>query len=291
MELLTFILKLLLILLALFVLAVPFLMEYLRFFGDKAKKISYKRFRIVIFTLTYIVAVTVLLYVFKELLVALESTSFVQWLTNKLSLAGKTVYGAKVFVVILVNFAIGLGFVLLQNFVRIGLKKRREKKEEDQAEDGEKLEKENEKKQKLDALAIKIFHNETWFFVAKILKVFNLLLSAVYAVQMVLYLLPVLFGADWLPYDFISMLFEAGHIYPVLTLLGLWEAYFFLAGIERYEDECPDDEKEEESDEETDDIDLEQIDEELRRAFSGTGNPRLRHADHRRAGFRHPGGH
>lgn len=232
MEFLKVMIKLFIIMAMVLLMAAPLIVEYFNFKRDKKKGISYKRFRIVVFTAVYVIAVTVALYLLKELLLWLETLSFVQWIVTKLAISSRTAYFTKVLVAILVNLAIGALFVFLQSFVRIGLKKKNlvlPKKKDGTFN----------LRQRTARKVIRFFHTETWFFVAQILKWFNLLISALYGVVFTLYQVPAVFAADWIPYDFISMLFSAGYLYPIITLLMLWESYFFLEGIRRLEEECP----------------------------------------------------
>ena len=226
------ILKILLILAMVFLMALPFIVEFYTFRRDKDKKITYKRFRIVVYTAVYILAVTIALYLLKEFILWLETLSFIQWIVNKIALSHRTVYFAKVLVAILVNIAIGFVYGIFCKFVRIGLKKKN-------LVDPKKKNGEFNWRQAAERKIISFFHTETWFLVGNIVKFLSIALSAVYALVFIAYQLPAMFGAAWIPYGFISMLFSAGYIYPTISLLALWEIYFFLEGIKRLEDECP----------------------------------------------------
>ncbi|MBQ2881231.1 MAG: hypothetical protein IJE40_03080, partial [Clostridia bacterium] len=81
------ILKILLILAMVFLMALPFIVEFYTFRRDKDKKITYKRFRIVVYTAVYILAVTIALYLLKEFILWLETLSFIQWIVNKIALS------------------------------------------------------------------------------------------------------------------------------------------------------------------------------------------------------------
>lgn len=261
MEFLRNLIKALIILAMIVVMEIPFLLEFYTFKRDKAKKISYKRFRLVVFTAVYLIAVTVALFLLKDFLLWLETTSFVQWFVAKIALSAYSVYFGQIIVVVLVNFAIGILYRFFSKFVRIGLKKKNltvPKKK-----DGE-----FNWRQKAERKIISFFHTETWFFVAKILKYLNLILSAAYIFIFVLYFIPALYSADWIPYDFISMLFHAGYLYPSITLLGLWEMYFFLEGIRDLEKECPELLKKEVPEEKEKPLDLLALDQEIRKQFN-----------------------
>ncbi len=260
MEFLKFVLKSLFILATVIVMAIPLLMEYFAFYRDKEKKISYKRFRIVVFTAVYVIGITIALYLLKEFILWLETLSFVQWLIGKLALSNRTVFFGKIIVAMIVNLAVGLLYVLLSKLVRIGLKKK------DLVTPKGKSGNFNWA-QKAERCVIRFFHTETWFFVGKILKYLSITLSAVYALVFVLYQIPAVFSADWIPYNFISLLFSAGYIYPMITLLALWEMYFFLEGIKRIEEECPEMLDDGTAQLKKEPVDLNEVDMEVRKQF------------------------
>ena len=260
MEFLKNLLKVLFILASVIVMAAPFLLEFGTFASDRKKKISYKRFRVVVYTLIYVIGVTIALYLLKEFILWLESLSAVKWLVQKIALSSRTVYFGKVLVAVLVNFAVGILFVFFSKFIRIGMKKR-------DLVNPKKKDGEFTWSQKIGRKIIKFFHTETWFFVGNILKYLSALLSAVYALVFVAYLVPGVFGADWIPYDFISMVFSSGYIYPTITLLALWEMYFFLEGIKRVEEECPEILRDDEALFVNNEVDLVALDEEVRKQF------------------------
>ncbi len=252
--------KILVILAMILLMALPFIVEYFTFRRDKNKKISYKRFRIVIYTAVYVLAATIALYFLKELILWLETLTLVRWIAAAVALSHRTVYFGKVLAAILVNAAIGFVYVFFGKFVRIGLEKKDLVKPK--MKNGE-----FNRRQKAERKVIRFFHTETWFFVGSIVKWLSITLSAVYALVFVTYQVPAMFGADWIPYGFISMLFDAGYIYPTLTLLILWEVFFFLEGIKRLEAECPELLFEEAVDGKKRKVDLNEIDEELRKQF------------------------
>ena len=111
------------------------------------------------------------------------------------------------------------------------------------------------------------FRKESWFFVGKVLKFLAIALTVFYALVFIVYQIPALFEAKWIPYSFISMMFEAGYVYPMLTLLALWQMYFFLSGMERLEDTCPEFQQEPEAQFTVSKEDLLAIDEEVRKQF------------------------
>lgn len=260
MEFLKFILKSLFILATIILMIAPIALEFYTFRRDKEKKITYKRFRLVIYTAVYVVGITIALYLLKEFVLWLETLSFIQWISNKIALSSRVVYLGKVLVAIIVNFAIGFLFRLFSKFVRIGLKKKNliiPKKKNG----------EFTWRQKIERKVIRSFHTETWFFVGNILKYLSAVLSAIYIIVFIVYQVPAMFGANWIPYDFISMLFSAGYIYPTITLLALWEMFFFLKGIQRLEEECPELLNDDAAKLEKASVDLNAVDAEVRKQF------------------------
>lgn len=260
MEFLKFLIKSLFIIGLVVLMAAPLIAGYFSFKRDKKKGISYKRLRVMIFALVYGIVITLVMYLLKEFLLWLQTLSFVQWLAAKVSISGRTAYFVKVFVAILVNFGIGLLFRLLLKLVRIGLKKKELVKPKNK--DGT-----YNWRQKAERRAIRFFHTETWFYVARILKWFNLFLSAFYAVIFAVYQIPALFSAQWIPYDTISMIFSAGYIYPVITLIVLWEAFYFLEGIRMLDQECPELLFDDDGQKKEKPADLDAVDDEGRKCF------------------------
>lgn len=214
------------------VLALPFILEYIAYRRDRAKGICYKRFRVILYTAGYIVVATIVLCLINDILSWLGSLAFVQNIVSAIGVSSRTEYFARVVAAVLVNLAVGIIYWLLGRAVRIGISK--ENLTEPGKDDGEFT-----LWQKIERRAIKFFYGEVWFFVGKVLKYLSIVLSACYLIMFAVWQIFGVFGVNWPPYDFISDVFGAGVIYPVLVLLALWEMYFFLAGIERLEDECP----------------------------------------------------
>ena len=259
MDVLKVVLKVLFILAMILLMALPFILEYLTFRSDKKNKITYKRFRVVVYTGIYMLAITIAMVLLTEFMQWLGSTTLVQWLVGKLALTSRQNYCTTVFVAILVNFIIGLAYWLISKLVRIGLKKRNLVKP-----------KKNGKftwSQKTERKIIRFFHTETWFFVGAIVKWLAIALSVIYALFFIVYQIPAVFEADWLDYDIVSMLFNAGYIYPTITLLGLWAVYFFLEGIKLLLKECPELLRDNAAASKKAEVDLEAIDNEVRKQF------------------------
>lgn len=232
MKFIIILLKIILMLALVLLVASPLIFEYLSFRKDKKNEITHKRLRVLLFTVLYFIVISIVLIAVKDLLVWIESWKLIKWLANKASIPARLTYAVGVFAVIALNFGIGLLFKVLLKFVRIGLKKKQIA--EPKGKDGEFT-----WSQKVERAILKFFHNEKWFFAGKILQFLSITLSAAYALLFLLYQVPVMFGASWIPYAFLERLFDAGYVYPILTLLPLWEAYFFLAGVELIEKECP----------------------------------------------------
>ena len=225
MEVLKWIIKSVWILLTVVLMVSPLLAEMGTFKRDKDRRISYKRLRVVLFTALYLIAVMVALFVLRDLTGWLADQSFIRWIISKLALRARTVYYAKVLVVMLINFAIGLAFCLLSKFVRIGLKKKNILKPDENGE--------FRWSQRVERRILRFFCTETWFFVGSVLKFLSISLTMLYALLFALYQVPALFGAEKMPFRFISALFEASPLYPMAILLMLWQCYFFLSGLEQ----------------------------------------------------------
>ncbi len=266
MKELIFLIKILLILAAIAIMAFPLFVEYRRFKNNAKKGISYKRFRIIVFTLVYIIAVTLALRIVKDLLIWFESLEFIKQIIdfmNKtfLSKAERFLYIAKLLITMAVNLAIGVLYMFFNGLVSLGLEKKDLKKPK--GKDGSYT-----LGQRIERSVIKFFFTETWFLVGRVFKWLAFGLSAAYAVVFFLYQLPAYFGNFLISFDSISKLFSAGYIYPVITLIAMYQIYFFLAGMERLDEECPDLLKEELIKQETGEIDLTAVDKLVRDNFN-----------------------
>lgn len=228
-----FLLEILLLFATVLLMLSPLFAELLSFNRDRKNKLTHKRFRLLVFSLVYICIITVLMSLFKYLVLWVGSLPFIEWLVNKFSAVGRFGYAVNVFAVILINFAIGAAFKFFVGFVRIGLKKKTLVYPRGTDGDFTSL-------QKVERKVIKFFNDEKWFLVAKALKFLSIVLTVVYALIFIAYQLPVFWDASWLPYKFILNVFKTGYIYPIISLIPLWQAYFFLSGVELLESECPD---------------------------------------------------
>ena len=225
------VLKILFMLVSVFIMLLPLFLGYRAFRRDCEKGISHKRFRLMFFAVTYTAALTVAMTFLGELVSWIGSWSWVSWIAGKISIPSRLIYCVEIIAVILINLAIGILFRVLMPLVGIGRKKKDLSKP-----------KKNGKfslAQKIERRILKFFNNEKWFFAGTILRFLSMSLVGVYACIFLLGLLPVFFGADWIPYGFIIRLFEAGYIYPLLTLIPLCEICFFLSGVKNIETECP----------------------------------------------------
>lgn len=236
MKIIAVVLKILLMLGAVFIMMLPLLLEYLSYKRDCETGISHKRFRLTVFSLLYSIAITVTLIFINDIIAMISSWQWVSWIVNKLAVPRRLVYGAEVTAVMIINLVIGILFKMLLTPLRIGLKKLELIKPKKK---GEKY----SLRQRIIRKILKRFNNEKWFFAKLILKFLCPSLILIYSVVFLFYLAPVVFGNDWIPYDFIKRMFEAGYIYPVISLIPLCEAYFFLSGVENLEKECPELEK------------------------------------------------
>ena len=239
----------------------PLAAEYIGFRRDKQKGISHKRFRLLVFMILYVIAVTLFLYIVKEFLLWVSSLNFIQWIASKISLSSRFIYCTKVLAAITINIAVGFGYRFLQYFVRIGLQKKN-------------LVKPNKKDgnfsfaQQIERKVLFFFDKEIFFFISKVIKGTAWGLSVAYTTLFVIFQLPVVFGADWIPYGSINTIFSAGYIYPTLTLLVLWAIAFFLEGVSLLEKECPEIFKKPETAKNKADIPLDKIDEACQKEFA-----------------------
>ena len=224
--------KILSIFASLLLMAFPFLMELFTFLRDKNRKISYKRFWLMLFALVYMIGATVVLRLVADFVLGLENAGPIQWLVAQLPPSDRVVYVAKVLVAVVTNAAIGFVYWLLSKAFRMKIESKDLLNPE--GKDGQYT-----WLQKIERKVILFFHTETWFFVGNILKYFNAILSAAYCLIFVAYQLPVYFDGQWIPYDLITNVFSAGYQYPAITLLVLWQIYFFLEGIRKLEEQCP----------------------------------------------------
>lgn len=259
MKVLWFILKILIMLGLVAVVAIPLIGEYLSFRKDKKDKITYKRFRIFVYSVIYFIAVTVVFVVLKDLLLWVKGWTPIQWLGAKIAIPARFDYAWSVFSVMALNLGIGLLYRLILRLVRIGLKKR------DLVKPGKK-DGSFSWPQKIERAVLNFFYKEKWFFAARILLFLCLTLSAVYSLLFILNQIPIFFGADWLPYEFVTTLFDTLYYYPVLTLLPMYNAYFFLEGVRLIEEECPELLKEEKQEVDTS-VDLEKVHEDCKKKF------------------------
>lgn len=219
-------LKVLIIIASIILLIIPFVAEFVKYAIDKNNKNTHKRFRIALFTILYIVVISVLFRVFADLFSWVKALPFIEWISSKITLSSRADYTLTVAGTVFLNIAIGVVFVVLCRLVGIGLKKKDLTKPKNWFQEKERT-------------VIKRFYNAKCFFVRDVLRYLNPILSVVYILLFIFYQIPAAFAADFIPYDFILTFISASYVFPTLTLLGLWEICFFLDGIERVKDECP----------------------------------------------------
>ena len=160
----------------------------------------------------------------------------------------------------LLNFGIGLLFNLL-----VGIVKRRVKKKSlsQPAKNGR-----FSRWQRIERAVLKFFHNEKWFFAKELLRFMCVTLTAIYGLLFFIYQITAVMGPSWLPYDFILRLFRSAYVYPVVTLIPLWQAYYFLSGVERIEEEDEDLISDGTFQPGSTEVDIDAVDSECRKKFS-----------------------
>lgn len=260
MNLLISTLKIIFTFTTVFFAALPFVFEYHTYLKDKEKKTANRRFRIMCFTMIYVAALTLALCALRDVITAVGGLSAISWLAAKLALPVRAAFFSDVAAALLVNFAIGFLFRLLLRLVRIGMGKR-------SLSEGEKTGGAFSFAQKVEIKIIKLFRKDVWVSAANILKKLSIVLSTAYVCLYVVFQLIALFEADWIPFSFPSLLFNAGTKYPVIALLVLWESFFFLDGINEDIDKCPEPVQSEFKKSDEDESDIETIDEEIRNVF------------------------
>ncbi len=209
--------------------AIPFVIEYFRFRKDE-KTLTVSRFRLVVFTGIYAIATAILLGFFSKIVSWFGSLGIVKWVLDNLG-TSRTEYTTRLYTVIFINIALGFGFCFLQSFMRIGLSK---------------TDVTTPKKmgaftrgQKFERNLIARFDTGEGYFIGRLLYYLSLVLSLLFAVMFLIFQIPAVFGADWIPYQAISVLFQLNYQYPVIGLLCLWEISFFLLGIRALTHENP----------------------------------------------------
>lgn len=260
MDFITVFVKILIILLLAFLPSVPLVFEYMSFRKDKENGISHRRLRMVVFSVIYVIAVTVFFLIQQQFLNWVSSLAFVQWLVSKLAVSDRLIYGSRVFAAIAINFIIGLVYRFVQHFLHIGLKKK--KLSAPSGKDGQ-----FSFFQKIKRRILFYFNKEFFFFVGRILKGIAFGLTITYTVLVILFQIPALFSAEWIPYNVLATVFDAGNIYYILTLLVLWQMAFFLEGVSLLEKECPELLNKEKDITPDEDIDLDSIDRECKREY------------------------
>ena len=211
---------------------IPLILEYIQFKRDVKKGISSKRLRLLVFLIIYVIILTVLFMLQRDILDWIASLSFVQWLASKLAVLSRIFYCVSIFAAIIINTAIGFVYRILQHIFRIGLKN--SNIAVPAGKDGEFT-----LLQRIERKIIFFFRHEIYFMLGKILLGVAFGLTVTYSVLLILFQLPAFFSADWIPYAALQMAFGAGNVYFILTLLLLWGVSFFLRGLCNLEKECP----------------------------------------------------
>ena len=261
MEFLKTAVKLLIIIFLAVLPVLPLAAEYAGFRRDRHMGISHKRLRLLVFMTVYVIALTVFLVIEKEFLLWVSSLGFIQWIASKIAISSRFVYCTKVLAAITVNIAAGFGYRLLQYPLRIGLKKKNLAKPKGKDGDFSLF-------QKIERKVLFYFNRELFFLIGKVIKGVALGLTIAYTTLFAVWLVPVMFGADWIPYGVILTVFDSGYVYPIITLMFLWAVVFFLEGVKHLEEECPEIFKKPEEVSEKEEIPLDRIDEVCQKEFS-----------------------
>ncbi len=233
MALLKFFIKIITIIAVVLVMFSPLLLECNAIKKDKKHKIRHKRLRILLFTIAYVFVVALVLHVLGDFKLSLSQLKFFQWLSRIFAVDGRFIYFTTVYAAIAVNLGIGVLFRVIKAFIRRRLRKK------SLVIPADKKHKKFTRRQRFERWLIKKLYNETWFFVSRVVKWFTLFLTIAYALLFVWHQIPALFSAGWLPYSFIVSLFRSSYMYPILSLLILWEFHFFVDGIRCVDKECP----------------------------------------------------
>ena len=208
----------------------PFFIEVISYIKDCKNKNSHKRLRVLVFSFVYWLAITLGMSLLYDLFEKVKQLKFILWIVGKIPLLSRLEYAVSVYSALLINCGIFALFVVLLRFVRIGLKKK--KLNEEVLKPGLR-----KKVRELEIRIIRFFYKELWFVVRRILLAVNIMLTVGFGLMFVVFQLPALDFAPWIPFELVRKVFEAGYIYPAITLIPLWEAYFFLFGIEHVKTE------------------------------------------------------
>ena len=234
---------------------VPLFIDYFINKRDQKKEtgLCNKHLILVAFSLIFAVAITVVFKLLGNVFDFIINTKIVQYIVSSFSVSARTQYTTSVITVLLINGLISVGYLLLKLFFRLGMvsdKKKEErlerkrlkllKKNNGQLSEEDELKlKEKEEKRKNKTPFVKRFENETWYTVGRILKFGGLILGALYLLLFAAFQLPAFWGADWIPYGFLSDVFNGTYLFPMITLLVIWEIYWFLEGIRVADYEWP----------------------------------------------------
>ena len=117
MALLLFIIKILVMLLAVGLMAVPLLLEYRTIKKDIQNKIMYKRLRLILLAILYVFVISLVIHILSDFKYTIANWSFFKWLGNMFAPFGQAFYFAKVYSVILLNLAIGMLYRLFKRML------------------------------------------------------------------------------------------------------------------------------------------------------------------------------
>jgi len=255
----TAVINVLLIILMFVLLIVPFLVELILFKFEKKKNISHRRWNSYLCSLLFMLVATLFLVSTDGLFNWTANRWLSLWETEELIKRAQQMYIDRVKYVYTVNLAIEIIFVLFCVYFRYGYKKYDILKPAGSNGKFTLL-------QKLERWVLKRLNNEMWFLIGRIVFYAGVAFSVLYSVFFVLSIVPALFPFDF-SYHKLHMVFESCYLYPVITLLVLWETYYLLEGAKRINVECPGFMGNTKASKTETDIDLYEIDEDVKKSF------------------------
>lgn len=260
----TVVMNVLTIIFSLALLAVPYVACFLIFRWDKKKKISHLRFIPFVCTVLFTFVATII-FAITDGIFDWTTDRLMSWGTEAFAKIAEQVYGGRVRFVFWANLTLEIVFLA---FV-ISLRKIFSKRDilVPASPDGKFT-----IFQKIERWILKRLNNEIWFLIGRVIFYAGVVFSGLYALGFVLSFIFVLFPAESLSYETLHMAFESTYLYPSITLILLWEAYYFLEGVKRINDECPGFVNKICETKDVNTITLDKIDEEVKRVFGAFYN-------------------
>ncbi|SDB19026.1 Transglutaminase-like domain-containing protein [Ruminococcaceae bacterium FB2012] len=188
-----------------------------------------KQFRFTPLALIYSVAACIMLSKIDRIMNSLFEWEPIKKLLDKFSLGGRLGYVVSLYIIILINLVLLLGFLIVKLIFRIGLKKR---KIPGSLEELGGI-------RKIRWMFLGIFYNwedkgcypcRKWVKIEHTLRYAARIISAVYLLMLVFLQLPVFSAASWIPFDLMDSALDLMYVFPVLTLIPLNEFRWFLRG-------------------------------------------------------------